>query len=126
MRGNQIGLKRAIDTGTFTTEMVDWTVSLMRETNTLANDLRASPRIVTPIKGLNRQVLLADELLARITMPALFLWGDEDPNGGANVARSFVPRLPNAELEIISKAGHAPWVDALAFCATRTREFLSG
>lgn len=122
----QIGLKRAIKTGAFTGEMVDWTVSLMRDTNTLANDLRASPRIVTPIRGLNRQVLLTDDLLARIRMPALFLWGDEDPNGGANVARAFVPRLPNAELEIINEAGHAPWIDDLSRCARRTREFLSG
>lgn len=123
---SQIGLKRAIKTGAFTGEMVDWTVSLMRETNTLANDLRASPRIVTPIKGLNRQVLLTDDLLARIRMPALFLWGDEDPNGGADVARAFVPRLPNAELEIINEASHAPWIDDLSRCARRTREFLSG
>jgi pimeloyl-ACP methyl ester carboxylesterase len=122
---SQIGLKRAIKTGAFTSEMLDWTVALMRETNTLANDLRASPRIVTPIKGLNRQVLLTDDLLARIRTPALFLWGDEDPNGGATVARAFVPRLPNAELEIISEAGHAPWIDDLARCAHRTREFLS-
>jgi pimeloyl-ACP methyl ester carboxylesterase len=122
---SQIGLKRAINTGAFTSEMLDWTVSLMRDTNTLANDLRASPRIVTPIKGLNRQVLLTDDLLARISMPTLFLWGDEDPNGGAKVARTFVPRLPNAELEIISEAGHAPWIDDLARCTSKTREFLS-
>jgi pimeloyl-ACP methyl ester carboxylesterase len=123
---SQTGLKRAITTGTFTDEMVDWTVSLMRETDTLANDLRASPRIGTPVKGMNPQVLLTDDLLARITTPALFLWGDEDPIGGEGVARAFVPRLPNAELEIIGQAGHAPWIDELGRCASRTREFLSG
>jgi pimeloyl-ACP methyl ester carboxylesterase len=123
---SQIGLKRAIKTGTFTDEMVDWTVTLMRETDTLTNDLRSSPRVVTPVRGLNPQVLLTDDLLARITTPALFLWGDEDPVGGDEVARAFVARLPNAELEIIAQAGHAPWIDELGPCASRTREFLAG
>jgi 2-hydroxy-6-oxonona-2,4-dienedioate hydrolase/4,5:9,10-diseco-3-hydroxy-5,9,17-trioxoandrosta-1(10),2-diene-4-oate hydrolase len=57
-------------------------------------------------------------------MPVLFLWGDEDPNGGTAVARSFVGRFPNAQLEIIPEAGHAPWIDDLGMCAERTREFL--
>ena len=39
----QIGLERAIETGTFTDEMIDWFVSLQRDTDTMANDLRSSP-----------------------------------------------------------------------------------
>lgn len=122
---SQVGLKRAIRTGAFTDEMVDWTVVLMRETDTLANDMRASPRVVTPIKGLNRDLLLTDETLARITTPVLFLWGDEDPNAGASSAKDFTARLPSAVLEIVAEAGHSPWIDQLDHCATKTNEFLS-
>ena len=120
-----VGLKRAIRTGTFTDEMVDWTVSVMRDTDTLANDMRASPTLVTPIRGLNRDVLLSDETLAKVESPALFLWGDEDTNGGEDVAREFVPRFPNAHLEMIREAGHAPWIDELDLCVSATREFLT-
>jgi pimeloyl-ACP methyl ester carboxylesterase len=122
---SQVGLKRAITTGAFTDEMVDWTVALMRETDTLANDMRASPRVVTPIRGMNRDLLLTDETLARITTPVLFLWGDEDPNADESNAKDFVPRLPNAELEVVAEAGHSPWIDRIDYCARQTTEFLS-
>jgi pimeloyl-ACP methyl ester carboxylesterase len=121
----QIGLERAIESGTFTEEMIDWFLSLQRDTDTMANDLRSSPKIITPLRGLNERMLHTDEILARVTMPTLFLWGDEDPNGGASVANKFVARLPDAQLEVIPRAGHAPWIDELDLCAERTRAFLA-
>ncbi len=121
----QIGLKRALETGTFTDEMIDWFLSVQRDTDTMANDLRSSPKIITPLRGLNQRMLHTDELLSRVTMRSLFLWGDEDPNGGVLVANEFVARLPNAQLEVIAQAGHAPWIDELALCADRTRAFLA-
>lgn len=121
----QIGLRRAIDTGTFTDEMIDWFLALQRDTDTMANDLRSSPKVITPIKGLDERILHSDALLARVTMLTLFLWGDEDPNGGEEIAKEFVARLPNAQLEIIREAGHAPWIDELDLCTERTRAFLS-
>jgi len=121
----QIGLKRAIDTGNFTEEMIDWFLSVQRDTDTMANDLRSSPQIITPIHGLNERMLHTDEILAKLTMPTLFLWGDEDPNGGEVIAKEFVARLPDAQLEVIPQAGHAPWIDALDLCAERTRAFLA-
>jgi 2-hydroxy-6-oxonona-2,4-dienedioate hydrolase len=121
----QIGLKRAIDTGTFTEEMIDWYLSVQRDTDTMANDLHSSPKIITSLRGLNERMLHTDEILARVTMPTLFLWGDEDPNGGELVAKKFVARVPNAQLEVIPQAGHAPWIDELDLCAERTRAFLA-
>ena len=122
----QIGLTRALDTGRFDDEMVDWFMSVLRDTDTLVNDTRSSPKVITPIRGLNTRMLLPDDLLARVTMPVLFLWGDEDPNGGESVARSFAARFPDARLDVIREAGHAPWIDELDLCAERTRVFLSG
>lgn len=121
----QIGLERAIDTGTFTDDMIDWFLSVQRDTDTMANDMASSPKAISSIRGLNERMLHTDDLLSRVTMPALFLWGDEDPNGGVAVAEEFVTRLPDARLEVIPEAGHAPWIDELDLCATRTREFLT-
>lgn len=121
----QAGLERALDTGAFTDEMLDWTVTLLRNTDTLRNEMRAAPRLVTPIRGINPSVLLTDDTLNAVTAPTLFLWGDEDPNGGPNIAKAFTTRLPDATLDIVSQAGHAPWIDELDQCAQRTAEFLT-
>jgi pimeloyl-ACP methyl ester carboxylesterase len=120
----QFGLGKAIDSGAFSDVMLDWAHALLRHTDTMANDTRSSPRLFTPIKGQNPDVLLTDDLLSKLTMPVLFLWGDNDPNGGAAIARSFAPRLPNAELVLLPEAGHAPWIDELDSCVTHTQEFL--
>ena len=121
----QFGLGRAIDSGAFDDAMLDWAHALLRHTDTLANDVRSSPHVFTPIRGQNRDLLLTDDLLAKVTMPVLFLWGEHDPNGGAAVARDFAPRLPNSDLVIIPEAEHAPWLDDLDTCVSHTRSFLT-
>lgn len=41
-------------------------------------------------------------------MPVLLLWGDEDTKSGRREAERFAAWLPNATLEIVEEAGHAP------------------
>jgi len=120
----QFGLGRAIDSGAFDDDMLDWAHALLRHTDTLANETGSSPDVITPIRGQNTDLLLTDELLSTLTMPVLLLWGEDDPNGGAAVARAFAPRLPDAELVIVPGAEHAPWIDAPATCVGRTQAFL--
>ena len=87
-----------------------WFLSLLRDTDTMRNELDTVPRLVT-LRGFNDETLLPAALLARVACPALFVWGIDDPNGGAGIARTFVGRLPDAELELMPRAGHAPWMD---------------
>ena len=122
----QFGLGRAIDSGTFDGQMLDWAYALLRHTHTLANDVRSSPQLFTPIRGQNNDLLLTDELLGKLSMPVLFLWGEDDPNGGAGVAHKFAPRLPNSQLVIGPGAEHAPWIDDLHTCVSHTLAFLAG
>lgn len=121
----QFGFGKAIDSGAFDDVMLDWAHALLRHTDTMANDLGSSPKLFTPIRGQNNDVLLTDDLLSKLTMPVLFLWGEDDPNGGCAVAREFAPRLPNAELKIIAGAEHAPWIDDLDTCTALTQAFLT-
>ena len=121
-----VGLRAALESGRISPEGIAWFLSLLRDTHTLRNELDAGPRIVTPLRGLNRQFLLTDELLARITAPVLVLWGEDDPYGGASTAHDFVARLPTADLELIPRAGHAVWMDDPDHIATRIRTFLEG
>jgi pimeloyl-ACP methyl ester carboxylesterase len=105
--------------------MLDWAHALLRHTDTLANDIRSSPRVFTPVRGQNVELHLSDDLLAKLTMPVLFLWGDDDPNGGAAVARGFAPRLPSSELVLVD-GQHAPWLDDPQTCIERSLAFLLG
>jgi pimeloyl-ACP methyl ester carboxylesterase len=121
----QIGLGGALESGAFDDHMLNWFLSLLRDTNSVRNEVRATPKVITP-RGLNEGVLLKPDLLAKVTMPVLLLWGADDPNGGEAIAREFTAMLPQPTLEMIPNAGHAPWIDEPELAVTRTEEFLAG
>jgi 2-hydroxy-6-oxonona-2,4-dienedioate hydrolase len=120
----RIGLRQALDAGRVPQEVVGCYLALLRHTDTMRNELRAGPRLIFPFRGLDKRVLLPAELLGRIHAPVYFLWGEEDPFGGADLARRFVKQLPNAELELLPAAGHAVWIDDPDHAAATTRGFL--
>ena len=121
----QAGLGRALDSGAFSPEALVWFTSVLRDTPTMRNELTATPRVITPIGGMNRRVLLPAALRARIAAPTLFLWGDEDPNGGADIATEFAAPFPDARLQIIAHAGHSPWIDEPERIAAAISAFLT-
>ena len=121
----QIGLGAALESGRFTQESIDWFLALLRDTPTMRNEIATTPRIILPVHGMNERVLLSANLLASIQAPTKFIWGEEDPNGGAEIARTFVGLLPNAELELMPGVGHAPWMDDPDHCASMTSSFLN-
>jgi pimeloyl-ACP methyl ester carboxylesterase len=120
-----IGLRQALEAGRVTQEMLDWFLSMLRDTDTMRNELRAGPRVILPLRGLNDELLLSPALLARIEAPTFFLWGEEDPFGGADTARAFVRHVPNAELELMPGAGHAVWMDDAEHVAKALGAFLT-
>ena len=120
----QIGLKHALETGRFTDEMLDWFHSLLRDTDSLRNELRSTPRVITPIGGMNERLLLPPSLVASIRAPVQFVWGADDPNGGEDVAKAFAAQFQNAGLEVLEGAGHAPWIDYPKEAAALTRAFV--
>jgi pimeloyl-ACP methyl ester carboxylesterase len=120
----RIGLRQALDAGRVPQEVLDCYLALLRDTATMRNELRAGPRLVFPLRGMNAQVLLSVSLLAKIHAPLYFLWGEEDPFGGPDIARRFVKHLPNAELELLAGAGHAAWVDDTDHALITTSKFL--
>jgi pimeloyl-ACP methyl ester carboxylesterase len=120
----QIGLRQALDAGRLSQEGVDWFGALLRHTNTMRNDIDASP-ILHGLRGVNDSILLDDELLGRIRAPTQFVWGEEDPFGGADVASRFVAKVPGAQLELIAGGGHAVWLDDPDGVAEGAQRFLA-
>lgn len=120
----RIGLAGALASGRFTQAMVDWYVSLLRDTPTMRNEIESTPRIIRPLRGMDERMVLPPDLLAAVRAPVRFVWGEDDPNGGGECARAFVAGLPAAELELVPGAGHAPWMDDPDHAAATTRAFL--
>lgn len=120
-----IGLRGALASGRFSQQMVDTYLSLLRDTNTMRNELKAGPHTFR-FRGFNKSVFLPQRLLGTIHTPTYFLWGEDDPMGDAEIARQFVRNIPGAEIEMMPGAGHAVWIDDPDHAAATTRRFLSG
>lgn len=121
----QMGHGPSLDAGRITPADIDAYVALLRDTDTMRNELTPSRAFVSPIRGLNR-LLLPDSVLASVTTPTHFLWGERDPFGGPETGRALVDRMPNATIEIVPEAGHAPWLDDLDTCVAVVGRFLRG
>ena len=121
----QVGLRRALESGRFGPVEMAWFLALLRDTDTMRNEIDAMPRVVN-LRGFNDETLLPSSLLAEVRAPAYFLWGEEDPMGGADIARQFAKQLSDAHLELMPQAGHAPWIDDPDYVAERVCAFLRG
>jgi pimeloyl-ACP methyl ester carboxylesterase len=63
--------------------------------------------------------------LARVSVPALFVWGRDDPYLAPAAARPWVAKVPGAVLHEVP-GGHAPWLDDPAAWASPVTSFLRG
>lgn len=104
----QLGHGAALADGRITPEFFDWFLALLRHTGSMRNETNAPRAMLRPAAS---ATLLPDAVVAAVTCPVRFEWGADDPIGGADVARSFVRRFADAELDLWDDVGHAPWVD---------------
>jgi 2-hydroxy-6-oxonona-2,4-dienedioate hydrolase len=65
--------------------------------------------------------------VGNVAAPTLLLWTDHDPTGGLDEAKMLLDWLPDAELHVISGAGHWPqWEARDEFLAEHRRFLLAG
>lgn len=81
--------------------------------NDLADTVRNGP-----------QFDLLDQI-SGIEAPTLVLWGEEDVVVPMAVAEAYAKRIPEAELVLLSEAGHLPQMEAPIRVADAIRDFLS-
>jgi haloalkane dehalogenase len=62
--------------------------------------------------------------LAELGVPALILWGKNDPFAPVAGAHRFHKELPGSELVVVKEAGHFVYADAPERCAEEITEFL--
>ncbi|MGH2811731.1 MAG: alpha/beta fold hydrolase [Actinomycetota bacterium] len=120
-----IGHGPSLKSGRITEEDIDCYLALLRHTDTPHHEIAMARSLISPLRGLNPRIILPESLLATIRTPTYFLWGEKDPLGRADTAQMLVKRMPNAELEVMAGAGHAPWLDDPDHCAKTISRFLS-
>lgn len=104
-------------------DVLDSLVAALRDpqSSTAATDeFRA---LLTPFArgGFRPSMRLRQGELAQLDLPVLIVWGDRDPLGGPDVARSVAGMIASAQLELLP-AGHVPWLGH----PERVAELLSG
>ncbi len=121
----RFGMRRAVAEGRFSDEAIDWLVALYRETDTLRNEMATAGPVVSLRSGWDARLTWSDDLLSAVTAPTLVLLGDEDPFGTVEGARALEQKIDNARVEILTEAGHAPWLDRLEICVTAIVDHLA-
>lgn len=120
----QIGHGKTIDAGGISADFMQWYLSLQRDTPTMRNDLHTIGSLVSPTGKMHPALMLSDDLLGRVEVPTYFYWGADDPFGGVEVATTIVGLLGDASLEMVTDAGHLPWLDDPADAARAVSTFL--
>ncbi len=120
----QLGMGPSLKDGRISDTFVEWFLSLMRDTDTIRNELAGAPELGHWRRGFHPEVALGPDVLSRIECPSLFIWAEGDPVGGGDVARSFTAQIPGARLELLDLPSHAPWVDRPDECAALITDFL--
>jgi pimeloyl-ACP methyl ester carboxylesterase len=79
---------------------------------------------VTTLSGARSKYQLGADALKKIQQPVMFVWGENDPFGGLEVARKVTNIISNAYLHEMH-TGHLPFLDQSQECGRVIREFLS-
>jgi pimeloyl-ACP methyl ester carboxylesterase len=119
----QIGHGASLDAGRISQPFLDWYRANQRDTDTMRNDGEMIGRLGS-LRGFDPALTLTLEQLGAAVAPTLFLWGEDDGFGGAATARRVAELLPHAELELLPRSGHLPWIDDPVHIATATAKFL--
>jgi 2-hydroxy-6-oxonona-2,4-dienedioate hydrolase len=120
----QIGHGKSLDAGRIPPIFLDWYLAMQRHTATMANEGMLISNLAS-LRGWNSALALPEDLLARVTTPTYFLWGEDDTFGGEDVATAMVAAMPHAELEMVPGHGHLPWLDDPSHAAGVVTRFLS-
>jgi haloalkane dehalogenase len=89
-----------------------------------ADDTRRLAQLTLYRSGEFDKLLPYEGALAKLDVPALIVWGEQDRFAGVAMAQRFHDELPGSELEIFDGAGHFVWDDEPGRTARTLVEFL--
>jgi pimeloyl-ACP methyl ester carboxylesterase len=80
-------------------------------------------QFVGPFGG-RKGMALDSEYLGGIQQPTMFIWGEDDAFGGAEIGQKAVDAMPNASLTTMP-GGHLPWLDDPESVGAQVQSWLS-
>ena len=89
-------------------DLIDAIVAAGRDPIASATDRAELRAILTPLR-FRRALRVKPSELQHLTVPTLLIWGDHDPVGTVEMARTVASLIPDAQLEVVA-AGHAVWL----------------
>lgn len=119
----QLGHSRLVGTGWPSGSDLAWGLSMMNDTPTMRNEVALIQSVAT-WRGFRAGRLVAADVLGRVAVPTLWLWGDADPFGSVGLGRAWAGRMPAARIDVLEDSGHLPWLDDPSWHAGRIRDFL--
>lgn len=106
-RGNYEFIKERTAYTFYDPEMA--TKELVDEVFEIVNNRLKAVKIISVAKSAIRNNL--GDHLHKLTMPALLIWGEDDHITPPFVGEQFQKLLPDAELHLLAKCGHAPMME---------------
>jgi pimeloyl-ACP methyl ester carboxylesterase len=71
------------------------------------------------------ELVMTDDELARLEVPALLVWGDSEPYGPVEAAQRAAALMPEARVEVIAGGWHHPWLADAPASARAVQDFLA-
>ncbi len=115
-----LGHAASMDRGQFEFAVMDWRDALLKFTATMRHENSLNRNLSRRM----RQYRYDADFLRQITPPTFYLWGEDDPFGGAEVAKMCAAAQPDATLKLFPSSGHLPWLDAPDLHARLVSAFL--
>lgn len=106
----QLGHGASLAADRLPVSFLDWSFALQRHTDTMRHETAMISRM-GGLSGFDTSLTIPDEVLADVTAPTYFLWGEDDTFGGLETAQQVVAAMPDVELEMLPASGHLPWLD---------------
>ncbi len=119
----EIGHTYSVDHNRIDDIFVNWYVNLMNYTDTFKNDSRVINEMVTN-GTMNPEYILTDNQIQKITVPTLWLWGEDDPFGGVELGKRIHAEMIKSEFIPFANSGHLPWLDEPELHAQKIRAFI--
>ena len=117
-----MGHSDVFDEGPLSAEDVAWRIALANHTHTFANEFALLSKVAS-WRGLRPGWVLGREEVAGLTVPSLWLAGDQDPFASADRVERWASHAPGATWRYLPGAGHQPWLDDVQAHARMLEEF---
>jgi 2-hydroxy-6-oxonona-2,4-dienedioate hydrolase len=114
----------SIDAGRIPPQLIDWLVAFQRDTSSMRAE-RAMVRTVVGRGGWQPGLTLSESDFTSLLPALTWIVGSDDPIGSIDLWTRVAARMPQADVHVVDRAGHLPWLDDPAKVGDLIRLFLA-